>query len=246
MVGLIACSLPRRASDGRAQVSTPAKSARKTLKLGNRLAPARFLAFIALLPIGYFAYAAFFPESSWSDAAAISFDFAALVFIASLYPLLNDSSAAQMRAHSQANDANRMLVLLITTLVTFAVMAVITGELPAAKDGDKLAMAKLVVTLLLVWLFANLVYTIHYAHYYYATDPDKGGDIGGLDFPGTKVPDYKDFAYFSFTLGMTFQTSDVAIRAGRLRHVALLHGFGAFVFNIGVIAFTINALSGGK
>ena len=213
-------------------------------RLGNRIAPLRFIAFIVLLPIGYFAYSALFPQSGWSDAAAMGFNFAALVFIVSLYPLFSDCSAAEMRAHSQANDANRMLVLLITTLVTFAVMAAITGELPLAKDGDKVAMAKLIGTLLLIWTFANLVYAIHYAHYYYATDPNKGGDVGGLDFPDTKVPDYKDFAYFAFTLGMTFQTSDVAIRAGRLRHVALLHSFGAFVFNIGVIAFTLNALGG--
>ena len=218
----------------------------EALRLGNRIAPPRFIAFLALLPIGYFAYSALQPDSDLSDGASMAFDFAALVFIVSLYPLFSDSSAAQMRAHSQANDANRVLVLAITTLVTFAVMAAITGELPRAKSGDVLAMAKLVVTLLLVWSFANLVYAIHYAHYYYATDPDKGGDVGGLDFPGTKVPDYKDFAYFAFTLGMTFQTSDVSIRAGRLRHVVLLHSFGAFVFNIGVIAFTINALGGAK
>ena len=218
----------------------------EVLRLGNRIAPPRFLLFLALLPIGYFAYLALVPESGWTDAAAMGFDFAALVFIVSLVPLFSDSSAAQMRVHSQANDANRVLVLLITTLVTFAVMAAITGELPRAKSGDVLAMAKLITTLLLVWLFANLVYAIHYAHYYYATDPGKGGDVGGLDFPGTKVPDYKDFAYFAFTLGMTFQTSDVSIRAAKLRHVVLFHSFGAFVFNIGVIAFTINALGGGK
>ena len=222
------------------------KAADEALRLGNRIAPARFIAFLVLLPVGYFGYSALVPGHGWSDAAAMGFDFAALVFIVSLIPLLNDSSAAQMRAHAQANDANRILVLAITTLVTFAVMAAITGELPQAKDGDKLAMAKLIGTLLLTWLFANLVYTLHYAHYFYATDPDKGGDIGGLDFPGTKVPDYKDFAYFAFTLGMTFQTSDVAIRARPLRHVALLHSFGAFIFNIGVIAFTINALGGSK
>ena len=242
MVGSIACSLPRRASDGNRTVSR----AGEALRLGNRIAPPRFIVFLALLPIGYFAYSALLPESSWSDAAAMGFDFAALMFIVSLVPFFSDSSAAQMRAHSQANDANRMLVLLITTLVTFAVMAAITGELPHAKDGDLLAMTKLIGTLLLTWLFANLVFAIHYAHYYYATDPDKGGDVGGLDFPATKVPDYKDFAYFAFTLGMTFQTSDVAIRARKLRHVVLLHSFGAFIFNIGVIAFTINALGGGK
>lgn len=216
----------------------------KALRLGNRIAPARFIVFLVLLPLGYLGYSALFPVQGWGDAAAMGFDFAAAVFIVSLYPLLNDSSAAQLRVHAQANNANRVLVLLITTLVMFAVMAAMTGELPQAKDGDKLAMAKLIGTLLLTWLFANLVYTLHYAHYYYATDPEKGGDVGGLDFPGTKVPDYKDFAYFAFTVGMTFQTSDVAIRARPLRHVALLHSFVAFVFNIGVIAFVINAVGG--
>lgn len=222
------------------------KAADDALRLGNRIAPVRFLVFLALLPVGYFGYSALRPGTGMSDAAAMGFDFAATVFVVSLYPLFKTCAAARMREHSQANDANRTLVLVFTTLVTFAVMAAITGELTLAKQGDMVAMAKLVGSLFLVWMFANLVFTIHYAHYYYATDPGKGGDVGGLDFPGTKVPDYRDFAYFAFTLGMTFQTSDVAIRASRLRHVVVFHCFGAFVFNIGVIAFTINALGGGK
>ncbi|HUQ14296.1 MAG TPA: DUF1345 domain-containing protein [Novosphingobium sp.] len=216
------------------------------LRLGNRIAPARFLVFLALLPAGAFAYRALVPAAAWTDAAAIGFDFAAMVFVVSLWPLFTDVTAEQLRAHSRDNDANRMLVLVVTTLVTLAAMAAIAGELPRAKDGDVLAMAKLVGTLLLIWLFANLVFTLHYAHYFYTSERSKGGDVGGLDFPGTKVPDYRDFAYFAFTVGMTFQTSDVAIRADKLRHVVLLHGFGAFVFNIGVIAFTINALGGGS
>ena len=87
------------------------------------------------------------------------------------------------------------------------------------------------------------MFTLHYAHAYYVRAND-GHDSGGFDFPGTATPDYRDFAYFAFTLGMTFQTSDVAITAPALRHVALLHCFGAFVFNIGVIAFAINVLGG--
>ena len=82
---------------------------------------------------------------------------------------------------------------------------------------------------------------LHYAHGYYVQD-ESGGDCRGLDFPGTRTPDYGDFAYFAFTLGMTFQTSDVAISSPATRRVVLLHTFAAFVFNIGVIAFTINLL----
>jgi uncharacterized membrane protein len=166
------------------------------------------------------------------------------VFLASVVPLLQQCSADAMRRHAAENNANRMLVLLLTTLLTLVAMAAITGELKGAQKGEALPMIKLVATLLLVWLFANCVYAIHYAHAYYAADEDSGKDRGGLDFPGTRSPDYWDFSYFAFTLGMTFQTSDVDITSGGVRKVALLHSFAAFVFNIGVIAFTINVLGG--
>jgi uncharacterized membrane protein len=133
--------------------------------------------------------------------------------------------------------------VVLSRLLGFAVMPAIAGEMPQAREGDHVAAIKLVGTLLLIWLFANSVFTLHYAHYFYAR-ADDGGDSGGFDFPGTVTPDYRDFAYFAFTLGMTFQTSDVAVTAREMRHAALLHSFGAFVFNIGVIAFAINVLGG--
>jgi uncharacterized membrane protein len=216
----------------------------RATSIGNRLAPARFLVFLALLPAGFFAYRAAFGGHHWGDAAAMAFDAAAVLFLSSLLPLITrDQDAAAMREHSARNDANRMLVLVLSTLLGFAVMAAIAGEMPQAREGDHVAAIKLVGTLLLIWLFANSVFTLHYAHAFYA-QADQGGDYGGFDFPGTTTPDYRDFAYFAFTLGMTFQTSDVAITAPKLRHAALLHSFGAFVFNIGVIAFAINVLGG--
>ena len=102
----------------------------------------------------------------------------------------------------------------------------------------------LIATLLLIWVFANTVFTLHYAHAWYLPDARTGGDAGGLAFPDTETPTYGDFAYFAFTLGMTFQTSDVAITGAKLRHAVLLHSFGAFLFNIGVIAFAINVIGG--
>ncbi len=212
--------------------------------LGNRIAPPRFLLFLALLPLGYFSYRQLLPQAVWKDAAAMAFDFAAACFLASLIPMLRRCNADVMRLQAAANDANRVMVLLMTTLLTLAVMAVISGELKAAQGGDPLAMTKLIGTLLLIWLFANSVYALHYAHAFYTAGDRPGTDCGGINFPGTAAPDYFDFAYFSFTLGMTFQTSDIAISQPRIRRIALLHCFAAFVFNLGVIAFTINALGG--
>lgn len=213
-------------------------------RLGNRIAPPRFLLFLALLPIAYFAYAHFATARDWRDSAAMAFDAAAACFLVSLIPLLRDAETEDIRRHARDNDANRVLVLAITSLLTFVALAAIGGELAQVKAGDGLAAAKLVATLLLIWLFANAVYTLHYAHAFYSPAPTDETDSGGLDFPGTRTPGYADFAYFAFTLGMTFQTSDVSVTAPAIRKAALLHSFAAFVFNLGVIAFTINALGG--
>lgn len=213
-------------------------------QLGKRIAPPRFVLFLVLLPIALFAYRAALQATDWLDPLAMAFDFAAAVFLLSLIPLLRDSEAADIRKHAAENDANRVALLIITTVLTFAVMAAITGELKDAQAHEPIAMAKLIGTLLLIWLFANTVYALHYAHLFYSREEKTGKDAAGIDFPGTKTPDYKDFAYFAGTLGMTFQTSDVSITAPKIRHVALLHSFVAFVFNIGVITFTINTLGG--
>jgi uncharacterized membrane protein len=210
--------------------------------IGNRLAPMRFLLFLAMFLAGLVIYFAA-GGVEWWDGAALSFDVAALVFLLMLFPLARAAGPETVRAHAEENDANRGLVLIVTTVLALAVTAAIGGEVPAARSGDALAIAKLVATLLLIWFFANSVFALHYAHEFYSRDAS-GGDAGGFDFPGTKEPSYGDFGYFAFTLGMTFQTSDVAITRPALRRIALLHSFGAFVFNIGVIAFAINVMGG--
>ena len=89
-------------------------------------------------------------------------------------------------------------------------------------------------------MLSNTVYALHYAHLAYGDELQ----CKGLSFPGTNEPLYWDFVYFAFTLGMTFQTSDVTISDQRIRRVVTLHCLAAFVFNIGVLAFTINVLGG--
>lgn len=212
------------------------------MALGNRLAPPRFIAFVALLPVGLALWRAAQPAASWQESLTMGFDFAAIAFLLSLLPLLRNFSVTEMRRHADQNDANRSLILILSTLLVLVVLAAISGELSAARGGDRLAMGKLLLTLALAWLFANSVYALHYAHAFYFGSAGHGDHRGGIEFPGTKAPDYADFAYFAFTLGMTFQTSDVQITAPEVRRLVLVHGLVAFGFNIGVIAFTINAL----
>jgi uncharacterized membrane protein len=225
-------------------VTKTEREIRKAETLGNKIAPRRFLLFLAVLIGGYVAYSEAWPATTWAEGAAMAFDAAAVVFLVSLIPLLRDSSPEAIRAHAARNDANRPLILVVTSFLTFVAMAAIAGELASARNGELLPIFKLVGTLFLIWLFANSVYALHYAHAYYTRSDETGSDIGGIDFPGTKTPGYDDFLYFAFTLGMTFQTSDANITASGVRRVALLHSFAAFIFSIGVIAFTINVLGG--
>lgn len=203
--------------------------------VGNRIAPWRFLFFLAVLIAGLIWLA---PLLGAARGAMTAFDVAATWFLLSIAPLFA-SKPDHMRAYTRANDGNRALLLGISVVVTLVVLVAVASELRAKNSAVTVALV--VGTLALAWLFSNTIYALHYAHLFYLDDT-KGGDAGGIDFPKTREPDYWDFAYFSFTLGMTFQTSDVEISSARIRRVVLGHCMAAFVFNIGVLALTINVL----
>ncbi|WP_144037158.1 DUF1345 domain-containing protein, partial [Sphingomonas sp. TZW2008] len=98
-------------------------------------------------------------------------------------------------------------------------------------------------TLLLAWAFSHVVYALHYAHIFYGDTDKDDADDRGIDFPGCNEPDYWEFLYLSFALGMTLQPADVSILTRRLRRTVLGHSIAAFIFNLGVVAFTINIIS---
>ena len=87
---------------------------------------------------------------------------------------------------------------------------------------------------LCAWSVVHTVYMLHYAHLYYRVHP------GGILFPGDEPPDYLDFAYLSFTLGMTFQVSDNSLAAREIRRAALFHCLLSYLFSTVIIATTIN------
>ncbi len=101
----------------------------------------------------------------------------------------------------------------------------------------------LIATVVLAWFVVHLAFTFRYAHVYYAGENSRFKQHAeGLDFPGESKPDYFDFAYFSFTIGMTFQVSDVVIKSKALRRLSLFHALLSFVFNTVIIALTINGI----
>ena len=209
------------------------------LDLGRRIAPPRFIAFLAIFVVALIALPG---PLGLGRGTMLAFDIAAIAFLVSIVPLLGKDDADRMRARAQTNDANRTTLLALTFVTMVVILVSIANELQA--KTDKSSIVVVIATLVIAWLFTNTVYTMHYAHMYYSDEDADGKDNGGLDFPHCDTPDYWDFAYFSFTLGMTFQTSDTQMTRRDMRRVALGHTMLAFVFNIGVVAFTVNVLGG--
>ena len=184
----------------------------------------------------------------WSQAVIGGFDIAALLFISSLWGLTRDDTPARMRADARANDSNRFGVLVITSLVMLVIVTAVAIELPEARrlQGSTHAAALLLVlfSMVVAWLFSNLIFALHYAHMYFRDD-----GVGGLRFPHTgeapHCPDYWDFAYFALTIGMAFATADVEIHRPDIRRVAVVHSAVAFFYNLVVLAFTINVTASG-
>ena len=210
--------------------------------IGNRIAPTRFILFFLLLIAGVAAGALLLP---WQKALMAAFDLAALGFLLSCIPLFNDTPEA-MRSTARQNDANRVVLLIVNAILSLVILAVVAGELSSAERLDSGDVALVLVTLLLAWSFANAVYAMHYAHLFY-TSADGGKDSAGLDFPGKrKEPDYGDFVYFAFTLGVALQTSDVCITSPHIRRIVTLHCIAAFIFNLGIFAMAINILANNR
>ena len=184
-------------------------------------------------------------------AVLIGFDAGALVFFITLVSLFRGATATSMRQRAQANEPDQALLLILAIAIAGITSAGVWVEffaIQALPTEERTAMVALAgFSLAMVWLFANALGAIHYAHCWYLPGPD-GGDARGLDFPDAAIdpdfwPDYGDFAYFAAVLSMTFQVSDVEISRKPLRRLVLVHSLIAFLFNISVIALTVSLVS---
>ena len=147
--------------------------------------------------------------------------------------------------------SSRKLIFLFVVFAACASLTSVAFLLGMAKGltGKRLAehIALALVTVVLSWLVLHTVYALHYAQLFYREA--HGAKIKhvarGLIFPDGEIePDYFDFAYFSFVIGMTSQVSDVQINSCEMRRWALLHGMVSFAFNTAVLALSINVIAG--
>jgi uncharacterized membrane protein len=207
--------------------------------LRHHLAPPRFLVY-ALVLVAVAIGAAVRRGPALQDFL-IGFDAATVVFLLSLITLFRIRDPKEIARHSAANDANRIALLVISIVVVAVVLGALTLVVASKDDYSKLLV---IATLAVAWVFANTVYAIHYAHLYYRPGDDPDGYAGGISVPSAEHPDYLDFLHFSLILGMTFQTADINITGRTIRRVSTGQCLEAWIFNIGILAFSINMIAG--
>ena len=157
-----------------------------------------------------------------------------------------DPRTIQRRAGLQ--DSSRTLIftfVIVAACMSLLAVILVIREHKALQNIGGLHFLVAALTVIESWLLIHTVFTLHYAHIFYRSEQDLEGEGpgGGLIFPGEREPDYLDFAYFSFVIGMTCQVSDVNVTSHSLRLLALLHGLLSFAFNTAILALSINTIS---
>ena len=175
-------------------------------------------------------------------APLIGWDILALIFCgwvwSTVWRLNAESTAVHANREEPSRDLADLVLLGAAIASLIAVGAVLFGA-GSASGNLKYAEAGLALFSVFVsWTLVHTVFTLKYARLYYSGTP------GGIDFNETDPPDYADFAYLSFTIGMTFQVSDTNIESKQIRRTALRHAWLSFPLGAVIIATSINLVSG--
>ena len=173
----------------------------------------------------------------WRPAtrALFAWDVALTLYLILAAHLMAASAIEHIRERAAREDEGQTVILGLTVAAALASLGAIFAQLGAGTSRTAGNIVLAAVTILLSWAFIHTIFALHYAHEFYDVDG------GGLAFPGgTAEPDYWDFVYFSFVIGMTSQVSDVGITSQDIRRTATAHGVVSFVFNAALLALTVN------
>jgi uncharacterized membrane protein len=186
---------------------------------------------------------------NWSIEESIIFSwltFGGLYLLESVITMIRIPSKSIMRRAKDEDLGVWMQFIVLVLTCSTALIAIIFWNNDNSSHFNKhstLYGIFFIATVALAWLVLHLSFTFRYAHLYYGDENEKyAKHARGLDFPGETNPDYFDFAYYSFTIGMTFQVSDVVIKTKGFRRLTLAHSLVAFFFNTILIAITINEI----
>lgn len=181
----------------------------------------------------------------WPTRIAAGWGAGALAFLLLTFArLIRARSIEDIRARAAELDQAGGAVLPLSLLAAAASVFIIVMQ---AAGGGKPSVAGALFSIAVIalsWLFVHLIFTLHYAHEFYAPAETGQGDREGLIFPGEEDADYWDFLHFALIIGVASQTADIQISSQTLRRIATLHSLVAFLFNTVILALAVNMAVG--
>lgn len=213
-----------------------------------RARPRLFISMVCGIVVGFFLP----PEWRANTRLLIGWNAGAFLYFILAGGMIVTASHESIRRRAVMQDEGRFVILIFTTLAAAMAIGAIVAQLGTVKDlkgiVKDLHIALAAVTIISAWTLIHLMFALHYAHEYViertAGSAKPAKERGGLSFPGTETPDYVDFLYFSYVIGVASQTADVEISSSAMRRIALVHCVLAFFFNSAVLALTINIAAG--
>jgi uncharacterized membrane protein len=187
----------------------------------------------------------------WELALLCSWDATAITFLAAVVPIVLRADGERTEHLAVREDVNRELargLLLAASGISLGAVGLVLHSARNVTGADRVALVTVAaLTIVASWTVVNTVFTLRYAHLYYGDGDGISG--GGIDFGGTDTareppPDYRDFAYLAFTIGMTYQVSDTNLRNRALRRSVLAHALLAYVFGVVIVSTVVNIVAG--
>ena len=187
-------------------------------------------------------------QMGWQFRGLLGWCVGIVIYLLLAWWLCIGFDAQRTRSRAQAQDepgAVLLFVLLLATAVCVAAIAVLMQQSRDLAGIEKALYVGLAVFALAVsWLFIQTLFTFHYAHLYYREEKHNEPDGPGLQFPGRQDPDYFDFLYHAFVVGMSCQVSDVKVASREMRRLTTVHGVLSFGFNMLILTLSINVVAG--
>lgn len=183
----------------------------------------------------------------WELAALCGWDATALMFLATVGHIILRADAPRTAKLAVSEDVNRdlaRLLLLAASCVSLGAVGLVLRSAGDESGTDRIVMITVAaLTIVISWTVVNTVYTLRYADLYYSAPA-----VGLVDFGGTDAerepPEYRDFAYLAFTVGMTYQVSDTNLRNRALRRSVLSHALLAYVYGVVIVSTVVNIVAG--
>lgn len=186
------------------------------------------------------------PASTPVARALIGWNVGVWLYLALIAMSMYRVDHGRLRQAALAHSEGALTVSVMVVLASLASLAAIVLELTTSKHSHMppgvSQVALTIITVIGSWLLLPTLFTLNYASLYYSRESGMG-----LSFPGADAqfrPHYVDFLYFSFTIAVALQTSDVTVTDKTMRMVVLAQSLLSFVFNTAVLAFFINIVSG--